>query len=190
MSLSDARSLRRGKQRPYDANPTSEYKKLRSGWSPGEGAWKHQPLDATLILKCDGLPDLQRMMKMKLKLHDEDGIPDLAKAAYYEWKSALEAKWNVDLSIKGRGSVHGHQDYKKGICMKRLVLRGSNYVRDAFEEVLSLCDAGNVDFDDMYGTPLVMELCDKFKAEMKAQPLREALEEVLTHCRTDLTLFD
>ena len=84
------------------------------------------------------------------------------------WNSALKAKWNVDLSIKGRGSVHGHQDYKKGICMKRLVLRGSNYVRDAFEEVLSLCDAGNVNFDDMYGTPLVMELCDKFKAESSA----------------------
>ena len=30
------------------------------------------------------------------------------------------------------------------------------------------CDAGNVDFDDMYGTPLVMELCDKFKAESSA----------------------
>ena len=71
--------------------------------------------------------------------------------------------------------------------MKRLVLRGSSYVRNAFEEVLSLCEAGKVNFDDLYGTPSVMELRDEFQAKSSAitgssggssQPLSPGLDLV------------
>ena len=73
---------------------------------------------------------------------------DFARDAYDRWEKALGEKWSVTLTIRGRGSTGDHKNYKAGKWTRVLTLRGSLFVRSAFEDVLELCEAGGIDFDD------------------------------------------
>ena len=74
--------------------------------------------------------------------------------------------WGITLQNRGRGSTGGHQKYKAGIFILKLTLRGSDCVREAFEEVLDLGEAGGVDFEDLEELPVVKEYRDKGKTSL------------------------
>ena len=75
----------------------------------------------------------------------------------------MEDRWCVKFTNRARPSTGGHQKYMAGIFTRKFTLRGSACVRDAFEEVLELCEAGGVDFKDLEELPEVKDRRDEDK---------------------------
>ena len=98
---------------------------------------------------------------------EENEYDDRVHTTHTKNGEKLEKRWGIKLMNRARGSTGGHQKYKAGIFTRKLALRGSDCVREAFEEVLDLCEAGGVDFEDLEELPEVKDYRDKGKTSLK-----------------------